>query len=281
MGCSEIYCTLCGCPILQKSTILTLCKEKIYKKSDIFWLKDCYSLLSNNNLYKKAIVEDCDMYFDETEYKFFTHNYRFNQIIEVHKLCYNIIDSKTKIKLKYSDFINNDTNKKRHYLLDYINYDIIEKYAKQEFIWNIEELKNNKIFRQLLLNPLQNKENKKRLLKIFKQFKIKSDRKGPNISGTLFKNNTYLIGNDNLLWKIKNKKWIKVETIKNRLKFNVNDNKFKKYVIPYLENMNLIGSYNIDGICYNISNNFIDLIGDKDKTIKYNKIYDHFLNVLQ
>jgi hypothetical protein len=124
---------LCGCPILQKSTILQLCKEKIYKQSDIYWLKDCYSLLSNNNFYKKAIVEDCDMYFDETEYKFFSHIYRFNQILEVHKLCYNIIEKETKIKLKYSDFINN-SNKKSQYLLNYVNYGIIEKYTKQEFI---------------------------------------------------------------------------------------------------------------------------------------------------
>lgn len=228
--------------------------------------------MSNNNLYKKAIVEDCDMYFDETEYKFFTHGYRFHQIIEVHKLCYNIIESEIKIKLKYSDFINNFNNS---YQLNYINYGIIEKYATQEFIWNIEELKKNENLRQLLLNPLKHNENKTRLLKIFKECKIKPDRKGPNISATLFKNNTYLIGNDNLLWKIKNKKWTKVETIKNRLKININDNKFKKYIIPYLEKMNLIGSYNIDGICYNISNNFIDLFRDKDQTSKYNKIYEY------
>ena len=277
MGCSEIYCALCGTPILQKSTISTLCKEKIYKKPDIFWLKDCYSLLSNNNLYKKAIVEDCDMYFDETEYKFFTQGYRFSQIIEVHKLCYNIIENETKIKLKYSDFINNSKNP---YHLHYINYGIIQKYATQEFIWNIEELKNNEKLKQLLLNPLKHKENKARLLKIFKQCKIKPDRKGPNISATLFKNNTYLIGNDNLLWKIKNKKWTKVETIKNRLTFNVNDNKFKKYVIPYLEKMNLIGSYNIDGVCYNISNNIIDLFGDKEQNNKYNKIYKYLCSYL-
>lgn len=279
MGCNEIYCSLCGCPILDKSTILTLCKEKIYKKSDIYWLKDCYSLFSNNNLYKKAIVETDDTYFHETEYKFFTHQYRFSQIIEVHKLCYNIIEKETKIKLKYSDFINNN-NLYRLYLLNYINYDIIKKYAVQEFINNMEELKNNEKLKKLLLNPLKNNENKKRLLKLFKQLKIKSDRKGPNISATFFENNTYLIGNDNLLWKIKNKKWTKVETIKNRLKFNSNDNKFKKYVIPYLENMNMIGSYNMDGICYNISNNYIDLLGDKEKYIKYNKIYKYLYSYL-
>jgi hypothetical protein len=267
MGCSEIYCALCGCPILQKSTILQLCKEKIYKKSDIYWLKDCYSLFSNNKLYKKAIVEDCDEHFDETEYKFFNHSYRLNQILEVHKLCYNIIDKETGIKLKYSDFINN-SRKKRNYLLDYVNYGLIEKYTTQEFIWNMEELKNNQKLRELLL------QNKTRLLKIFKQFKIKPDRKGPNISATLFKNNTYLIGNDNLLWKIENKKWTKVETIKKRIKFNDDDAKFKKYVIPYIE-INLIGSYNMDGICYNISNNFIDLIGDKKKISEYNKIYEY------
>ena len=245
MGCAERYCALCGCPILQKSTILQLCKEKIYKKSDIDWLKDCYSLLSNNNIYKKAIVEDCDMYFDETEYKFFSHVYRFNQILEVHKLCYSIIEKETKIKLKYSDFINNP-NKKSQYLLDYVDYGIIEKYTTQEFIHNLQELIGNKKLRELLLNPLKNEENKTRLLKIFKQFKIKSDRKGPNISATLFKPNTYLIGNDNSLWKIENKIWTKVETITEKVKFNKN-------LIPNLEKMSAIGSYNMNGICYNIS----------------------------
>jgi hypothetical protein len=268
MGCSEIYCALCGCPILQKSTILQLCKEKIYKKSDIDWLKDCYSLLSNNTLYKKAIVEDCDEHFDETEYKYFSHKYRFNQILEVHKLCYNIIQDETGIKLKYSDFLNN-SRKKSMYLVDYVNYGLIEKYTTQEFIWNMQELATNKKLRDLLLNPVKNKENKSRLLKIFKQFKIKSDRKGtnkfakriylptnlisrceikdcPSISATFFKNNTYLIGNDNSLWKIENKRWMKVETITERIKFNKN-------LIPNLEKMCAIGSYNMNGICYNIS----------------------------
>jgi len=285
MGCSDIYCSLCGIPILQKSVILELCKMKFYNKSDIYWLKDCYSLMSNNSLYKKAIVEDCDMYFDETEYKFFSHNYRFNQIIQVHKLCYEIVEKENKIKLKYSDFINN-SNKKGNYLLDYINYGNIEKYVKQEFMWNIEEFVNNEKMKQLLLNPLKNKQNKKRLLQIFKQFKIKPDRKGPNISETLFKNNTYLIGNDNYLWKIKNKKWTKIETIKNRFTYNIQDNKFNKILIQYLEKMNLIGTYNIDGICYNIlidkknkNNIIIELIGNKDEYKKYDKIYQYLLNI--
>ena len=52
------------------------------------------------------------MYFDETEYKLFSHKYRFSQILEVHKLCYNIIQDETKIKLKYSDFLNNNPIKK-------------------------------------------------------------------------------------------------------------------------------------------------------------------------
>jgi hypothetical protein len=245
MGCSEIYCALCGCPILQKSTILQLCNEKIYKKSDIDWLKDCYSLLSNNTLYKKAIVEDCDEHFDETEYKYFSHKYRFNQILEVHKLCYNIIQDETKIKLKYSDFMNS-SRKKSMYLLDYVDYGLIGKYTTQEFIWNMQELASNKKLRELLLNPLKNKENKARLLKIFKQFKIKSNRKGPSISATFFKNNTYLIGNDNSFWKIENKRWTKAETITERVKFNKN-------LIPNLEKMCAIGSYNMNGICYNIS----------------------------
>ena len=44
----------------------------------------------------------------------------------------------------------------------------------------MQELATNKKLRDLLLNPVKNKENKSRLLKIFKQFKIKSDRKGTN-----------------------------------------------------------------------------------------------------
>ena len=69
----------------------------------------------------------------------------------------------------------------------------------------------------------------------------------PNISATFFKNNTYLIGNDNNLLKIENKKWTKVETITERIKFN-------KILIPDLEKMCAIGSYNMNGICYNIIN---------------------------
>jgi hypothetical protein len=133
------------------------------------------------------------------------------------------------------------------YLLDYVNYGLIGKYTTQEFIWNMQELASNKKLRELLLNPLKNKENKSRLLKLFKQFKIKSDRKGPSISATLFKNNTYLIGNDNSLWKIENKRWTKVETITERIKFNKN-------LIPNLEKMSAIGSYNMNGVCYNIIN---------------------------
>jgi len=44
--------------------------------------------------------------------------------------------------------------------------------------------------------------------------------------------------------------------------------------------MNLIGSNNMDGICYNISNNFIDLFGDKEQYSKYNKIYEYLYSYL-
>ena len=152
--------------------------------------------------------------------------------------------------------------------MNYVNYGLIEKYTTQEFIWNMQKLATNKKLRDLLLNPLKNKENKTRLLKLFKQFKVKSDRKGPSISATFFKNNTYLIGNDNSLWKIENKRWTKVDTITNRIKFNKN-------IVSNLEKICPVGVYNMDGICYNISNNFIDLIGDKNQYNKYNKIYQY------
>jgi hypothetical protein len=42
--------------------------------------------------------------------------------------------------------------------------------------------------------------------------------------------------------------------------------------------MNLIGTYNMDGICYNISNNYIDLIGTNEESKKYNKIFQYLCN---
>ena len=62
MGCSDIYCALCGCPIINP---IELIKRKYYKKNEVNWLTDCYTLMSNNTLYKKAIVDDCNQYFDE------------------------------------------------------------------------------------------------------------------------------------------------------------------------------------------------------------------------
>ena len=112
---------------------------KYYKKSDVKWLNDCITLLSNNTLIKKQIVDDCDMYFEDTIYKYFSHNYRFSQIIEVHKVCYQLILKNKNIKLKFSDFIYNIN---RSYILDYINYGSIKKYHTQEFITKIETEKD-------------------------------------------------------------------------------------------------------------------------------------------
>lgn len=117
------------------------------------------------------------------------------------------------------------------------------------------------------------------MLKIFKQFKIKSDRKGPSISATLFKPNTYLIGNDNSLWKIEKGKWTKVETIKTG--WNIMGTMINLKIYNTVSwKISAIGSYNMNGICYNISNNFIDLFGDKKQNNKYNKIYNYLRSIL-
>ena len=49
---------------------------------------------------------------------------------------------------------------------------------------------------------------------LFNQLNIKSDRVGPRVSATLYKNNDLLIGSDNNIWEISNKKWIKTKNIK-------------------------------------------------------------------
>ena len=53
MGCAERYCALCGCPILQKSTILQLCKEKIYKNQKVY-----LEYLYNSKTNRRAIIID-------------------------------------------------------------------------------------------------------------------------------------------------------------------------------------------------------------------------------
>jgi hypothetical protein len=51
------------------------------------------------------------------------------------------------------------------------------------------------------------------------QLKIKKNRIGPSISATFYKNNDLLIGNDNKLWKINKKKWVKATDITEKKEF--------------------------------------------------------------
>jgi len=281
MGCSDVYCILCGCPIMNPLNIY-----KYYKKSDVKWLNDCITLLSNNTLIKKQIVDDCDMYFEDTIYKYFSHNYRFSQIIEVHKVCYQLILKNKNIKLKFSDFIYNIN---RSYILDYINYGSIQNYHTQEFITKIEQFINDNNVKDLLINPNKNIKNKERILKIFNALNIRNDRSGPNISAKLFKNNTYLIGNDNLLWEKNNNKWNKVKNFVKKFTFIIDEKKFIKNIVPILEKMKFIGYNNVDGIVYNIKFNnlqknkikvIITLRGIIENYVKYNKIFLKYYNMV-
>ena len=276
MGCSDVYCILCGCPIMNPLNIY-----KYYKKSDVKWLNECITLLSNNTLIQKQIIDDCDMYFENTIYKYFSHNYRFSQIIQVHKVCYELILRNKNIKLKFSDFIYNING---YYILDYINYGSIKKYHTQEFIMKIEEFINDNNVKDLLINPNKNKKNEERILKIFNTLNIRNDRSCPNISAKLFRNNTYLIGNNNLLWKKNNNRWNKVENFVKKFIFIIDEKKFIKNTVPILEKMKFIGYYNDDGIVYNIDFNnlqkdkikvVITLIGIIENYVKYNKIFEN------
>lgn len=245
MGFSEIYCPLCGCPIID-STHLT----KYYKKSDISWLNDCFSLFSNNTISAKKITDGDEYFFDTTIYKYFSFEYNFKQVIEIHKRCYYLFEKEKDVQLKYSDFY---CSIDKTYLCNNIDYGIDRKYLGiQEFNWIIDDYVKDEKLKITLEDPTKNIKSKKRILKIFNQFKIKPDRKGPSVSASLFEKHTYLIGNNNKLWKKVNNKWKEVEeTLEESIILSMDENKLKKYVIPILEKYLFIGKSNMNGLSFN------------------------------
>jgi len=104
-----------------------------------------------------------------------------------------------------------------------------------------------------------NIKNNNRINKIISQFKLKKDRKGPEISASFCKNNDIRLGNDGYFWIKKNGKWNKldIEIMTYTIKYDSKYNKILKKMVQIYES-------NTKTIFYRIlpKNNILEFIGD-------------------
>jgi hypothetical protein len=241
MGCSDIFCILCGLPYSNYYLI----ENKIDK---IEWIKKCTILTLDNKIIHNCENTDCYSAFENPsigiEFQAYGY-YQSKNLVEypkyilgcfVHTDCWHFIKKEYNIELIYSmiPFISK-MNKKisinHPILLSHIKYDIVNKYWQQDFNYKQLLLDKNEY---LLTSPLDNKnklcsKNISRIKKIFKQFNIKKTiRTGPQISATWYDDNIFRLGNDNNIWYTNKNKWIKlnetVSVIKLKIEYNkIND----------------------------------------------------------
>lgn len=205
MGWSTDYCSLCGLP-LNINKIYKFNDEKYYKLPK--WIYTCTILFNNNkNLHNVNWSLKYEKYNP-----MLINNTRYGFIV-IHCDCWKYIYKEKNIKLRYSDFPFVEkfySHNNYNFFVFNINYNPIFNYQGQDFEY--EKYINDGYS---INSPLkENKILKKFIINIFNKLNIKSDRIGPRVSATLYKNNDLLIGSDNNIWKISNKKWIKATDIK-------------------------------------------------------------------
>jgi hypothetical protein len=205
MGWSTNYCSLCGLP-LNINKIYNFNDEKYYKLPK--WIYTCTILFYNNNN-----LHNVNWSLKYEKYNPILTNNKTYGFIVIHCDCWKYIDKEKNIKLRYSDFPFVEkfySHNNYNFFVFNINYNPIFNYQGQDFEY--EKYINDGYS---INSPLkENKILKKFIINIFNKLNIKSDRIGPRVSATLYKNNDLLIGSDNNIWKISNKKWIKATDIK-------------------------------------------------------------------
>ena len=270
MGCSDIFCIICG---LSYSNWYM--KEQGLDKEETNWLDNCTILTLDDKVISNCENADCYSQFGKsgTSITFEAYGYfqsdnitdhwknLINSILGsfLHTDCWKFIEKEYGIKLKYSmiPFMLNIKKKKVNcyhpVLLDHINYGPVEKYWGQDF--NFEKLIQDQN-QYMYLSPLIDKKNAQRIKKIISQMKLKKeDRKGPQISSTWYSDNTYRMGNDYMIWYTKNNKWnqlkIKLNMTKIFLSYKDTKNKNVKKLYTILNKIRQIGQDSKDPIFLN------------------------------
>ena len=215
-------------------------KEVNNKESSFKWSDNTFLITDDNKLsVDNSFIHDSNDIFNKnkTNYSISKANWsnnKFKRALICHKSCYNLLYKKLNYKLSIDD-IENKLNT-RSLLKSYGK--VVDKYTGlQDFPWTMMILnKNQYSFFELLLNektkvkisknidllmdPLKNKRNQDRILKIWKpiankKIKKKKNRPSPSESATLYKVDKKKKGNDGNMYIIvinKNgvKRWKKV-----------------------------------------------------------------------
>ncbi len=264
MGCSDLYCFLCGNSYnnygnhMKEEFIeeinkgneyyISLTKKISQKKfidkinnlvKNTEWINNCTFLDAFDNIIHNCYNEDCyntftndGNYFNYYYHQTYTENYNKKYGVFLHTDCWRFIKNEYGIELTYSKLpIEGESIEQIFYN---INYGKIEKYWDQHFNF-FSLLKDNN--EELCYSPLINNKAGKLIKKNFNKLKIRIDKNriSPTPSASFFKNGSYKIGNNNNIW-IKNKsKWIPVNsTIYIKIKIKENDiKKIFKNIVYY------------------------------------------------
>lgn len=265
MGCFDVFCTLCGvpmntnCNIYNKKTYEVDTQETNKWASKTKWINKCVVLLNNNavihdmqntscadtfkSIYPKKNEGEYDVIPIRTRFMIDALGRTFNIGLAVHEDCYNFIKKKFDIELKYSHFPTHLFKTYTYYIPSSIKYGFVEKCWGQDFDFNLL-LSNNKM--DLVMSPLVNKQKQAQVIKIFNQLKIRKGRSSPASSASLYANGTIKLGEDDNLWNVKSKKWIKINNddilvFKHSLKYEKLTNKSTANVLKYLQYLPMIG----------------------------------------
>ena len=288
MGCWDIFCFLCGnrCheavytnevflqnieyyesgkadkifntyfkpiyEIYKKEPKLFEKKIKLLEKNTK-WLNNCTFLCANNKIIHDCEEVSCSIDFKDKKNNIYKNRTYYDDEglygVFTHTDCWKFIKKEYNLSLNYSHLPINIHDSTRYKIFDFINYGVIEKYWSQDFNFMKMIYNGNE---ELAYSPLKNNLVSKNIKKIFSKLKIRTDTKrmGPAVSATFYKPNTYRVGTNGNIWKVKGNKWIECkDTIKMKLL-----NPIKKIV--------LVGDYNNRPI-------FILSMKKNKKTIEY------------
>jgi len=222
MGCWDIYCPLCGLPLLN---IYFNDNNIKINKNAVKWLEKCTILLPDKNAKHNFIENECNISFKNTKNKknitISDKNNDYEKMgIVLHTDCWKYVKKVTNHKLIFDDFNFKKISKSKvwkNYLFKYLKYNLVKKYQHQLFDINLLYKRPNDLF--ILYSPLNNNENSKKNAKridanIKLLFKNKpKKRNSPLQSATIFKRGTIMKGGDgnNYIVKLnknKIKRWV-------------------------------------------------------------------------
>ena len=221
MGCWDIFCFLCGntCHSTLNGIDEYLIENIEYYESNNKKFKMFKPIYENNKIVHGCKEVTCNNTFKDKNGNSYSHStgYEYDDImygVFIHTDCWKFIKNEYNIKLTYSHLPIIENNILSPKIFPFINYGIIEKYWQQDFDFIRTIAESNE---ELCNSPLKSNLIAKNIKKIISKLKIKSDteRKGPIVSATFYKNGLYKVGINGNIWVTKNNKWNEIkDTIK-------------------------------------------------------------------